>query len=259
MPRASVSVVIITKNEADNIKDCLQSVEWADEIVVFDSGSTDCTLDIARRYTDKIYMDGDWPGFGPQRRRAQEKAGGDWILALDADEVVTPELKEEILVALKKDNRSHVYFLPRLTWSFGSFIRHSGWHPDYVARLYPRENAQYDEALVHEKLEIAPDMSKVYLKGNLLHFTFRDLEHWVKKTARYAAVWADERERKGEKASLGQGISHGLAYFLKTYFLKKGFLDGRAGLLLALLGAYSRLLKYADLWIRNQPKKPTLD
>lgn len=253
MSRAKLSVVMITKNEADNLEQSLRSVSWADEIVVFDSGSTDETLDIARRFTDKVYIEEDWPGFGPQRRRAQKKASGDWVLALDADEQVTVELREEIMAALERDDRSKVYFLPRLTWCYGAFIRHSGWYPDYVARLYPRDKAQYDEVLVHEKLEIGPGLEMVYLKGDLLHFTFRDLEHWVAKTARYAAAWAEQRKARGKKGSLWQGISHACAYFFKTYFLKAGFLDGRAGLLLAILGAYSRLLKYADLWLRDQP------
>jgi (heptosyl)LPS beta-1,4-glucosyltransferase len=256
MAASRLSVAIITRNEAENLEACLRTVAWADEIIVVDSGSTDGTLEIARRFTNKIFVESDWQGFGVQRQRAQEKATGDWILAIDADERVTPELKEEILKALKKDDRSKVFALPRLNWAFGSFIRHSGWYPDRVVRLYPREKAAYGPDLVHEKVVVPPSMEVVCLKGHLLHFTFRDLEHWVCKTARYAGQWAEGRQRQGKRGAFLQGITHAIGYFLRTYFFKRGFLDGRAGLLLALLGAYSRLLKYADLWLRQQPMEP---
>ncbi len=258
MPRARLSVALITKNESEKIEKCLRSVEWADEIVIVDSGSTDDTLEKAAHFTDKIFVETDWQGFGPQRRRAHARATGDWVLTIDADERVTPELKEEILCVLKEDDRSKVFEFPHLTWCFGSFIRHSGWYPNYVLRLYPRDKAQYNEALVHEKLEVETSMETVRLKGDLLHFTYRNLEQWICKTGIYAAAWAKERERKGKKSSLFKGITHGLAGFGKAYFLRAGFLDGRQGLLLAILAAYSKFLKYADLWLRSQPKSPEL-
>ncbi len=256
MERVRVSAVLITKNEAENIDACLQSVEWVDEIIIVDSGSTDGTLEIAGKYTDKIYLEKDWQGFGIQRQRAQARAKGDWILAIDADERVSPELKAEILSFVEEDDRTKVFAIPRLTWCFGAFIRHSGWYPDYVTRLYPREKAKYNDALVHEKVEVTDTLETIRLTENLLHFSFRDLKHWIGKTAAYAEAWADERERKGKKSSLFQGISHATAGFFKSYFLRAGFLDGRQGLLLGILAAYSKFLKYADLWLRSQPKAP---
>ncbi len=253
MSRANLSVVLITKNEAENLEACLHSVSWADEIVVLDSGSTDGTIEIARRFTDKVYINADWQGFGPQRQRAQEKASGDWIFFIDADERVTPELKNEIHAILELDDRQKIYAVPRLSWAFGSFLRHSGWYPDYVVRIYPRNRTGYDNAVIHEKVIFSEDLSEVFLHGDLLHYTFRDLEHWVNKTARYASAWAEDRHLKGKKGSVGAAIGHAIGFFCTAFFLRRGFLDGRAGLILALLGAYSRLLKYTDLWLRQQP------
>ena len=256
MSRATLSVILITKNEAQNLEACLDSVSWADEIIVFDSGSTDATLEIARRFTDEVYTETNWQGFGPQRQCAQKKATGDWVFTIDADERATPELKKEILSILESDDRSKVYAVPRLSWAFGSFIRHSGWYPDYVVRVFPRKRAGYDDAAVHEKVVFPADMSVARLHGDLLHYTFRDLEHWVNKTARYAAAWSEERHLKGKRSSVGKALGHALGYFCKTYFVRRGFLDGRAGIILAVLGAYSRFLKYTDLWLRQQSSQP---
>lgn len=256
MPRATLSVVLITHNEAENLAACLHGVTWADEIVVLDSGSNDGTTEIARRFTDKVFVNVDWQGFGQQRQRAQEMASCDWIFFVDADERVTPELREEIRSVLNSDDRHKVYAIPRLSWAFGSFIRYSGWYPDYVVRVFPRERVGYDAAAVHEKVLFADDMSMVQLHGNLLHYTFRDLEHWVNKTARYAAAWAKQRHQNGKKGSIRDALAHAFGYFFMTYFVRCGFLDGRAGIILACLGAYSRFLKYTDLWLREQPLPP---
>lgn len=249
---ATLSIVLITKNEADKLNACLESASWADEIVVFDSGSTDNTLEIARRFTDRIFVEHDWPGFGPQRQRAQEKAHGDWIMMIDADEVMTPELQEEIKSVVSRNDQSNVYAVPRMTWAFGTYIRHSGWYPDYVVRIYPKAFARYDDAMVHEKVIYDENIQVVKLHGNLLHFTFKDLEQWINKTARYSAAWAEQKYREGKSASLFDAVSHAAIYFLKTFFIRRGFLDGRAGFVLAVLGAYSRFIKYTDLWLRRR-------
>lgn len=248
----TLSIVLITKNEADKIEACLNSVSWADEIVIFDSGSTDSTLEIASRFTDKIFVENDWPGFGLQRQRAQEKANGDWIMMIDADEVVTPGLQEEIRSAIARDDRSKAYAVPRLTWAFGAYIRYSGWYPDYVVRIYPKALAKYNEALVHEKVVCDENLEVVRLQGDLLHFTFKDLEQWINKTARYSAAWAEQKHNEGKRSSIFAAVSHSVVYFLKAFFIRRGFLDGRAGFVLAVLGAYSRFIKYTDLWLRQR-------
>lgn len=249
---ATLSVVLIVKNEAENLAACLDTVSWADEIVVLDSGSEDDTLAIASRYTDKVFTESDWQGFGVQRQRAQAHASGDWILMLDADERVSPPLAEEIQKVIRDDDRQQVFALPRLSWCFGRFIRHSGWYPDYVVRLYPREKAEYNDKLVHEKLNYA-NLDLIKLKGDLLHYTYKDLHHYLVKSAGYARDWATQRDRAGKRASLLQGSIHALACFLRMYLFRAGFLDGRAGLLLALLSAHSTFVKYADLWLYSQP------
>lgn len=251
---ATLSIVLITKNEADKLEACLHSVSWADEIVVFDSGSTDNTLEIARRFTDQIFVENDWPGFGLQRQRAQEKASCDWIMMIDADEVVTPALRKEIRSVISRNDHSKVYALPRLTWAFGAYIRHSGWYPDYVVRIYPKALATYDDAMVHEKVVFDKNMQVVNLRGDLLHYTFKDIEQWINKTARYSAAWAEQKHRQGKRGSIFDAVSHAVIYFIKAFFIRRGFLDGRAGFVLAVLGAYSRFIKYTDLWLRQRNK-----
>lgn len=249
---ATLSVALIVKNEELNLQECLETVKWADEIVVLDAGSNDKTIEIAKKYTDKIFVNDDWQGYGIQRQRLQAYTTSDWVLMIDADERLTPELIIAIKEILDKDNKNIVYSLPRLSWCFGKFIRHSGWYPDYVTRLYSKDKAQYNSKLVHEKLEFDSNITVTKLKGDLLHYTYRDLEHYLVKSAAYATAWADQKETKGRSSSLLQGIIHGVGCFLKMYVFRLGFLDGRQGFLLAILSAHSTFVKYADLWIRKQ-------
>ncbi len=165
------------------------------------------------------------------------------------------ELMDEIKVAVSENDQTKVYALPRLSHCFGRFIRHSGWYPDYVVRLYPRESAQYSDARVHEKLDYPGTMQCVKLKHDMLHYTYRDLEHYLVKSAKYAAEWAEQNQQKGKRTSITQGVLHGLGCFVRMYLLRAGFLDGRQGLLLALLSAHSTFVKYSDLWIRNLPDR----
>lgn len=253
---ARLSVVVLTHNEAGNLEACLASAAWADEVIVCDSGSTDATLEIARRHGARIVEHRDWQGFGVQRQRAQAACTGDWVLMLDADERITPELRASIARVLASDDRSRAYEVARLSWCFGRYIRHSGWYPDRVLRLYPRERGGYNAALVHEKVELAPGIKVGCIAGDLLHFTYRDLQHYLVKSAGYAAAWAVQRALAGRRSSLAQGLWHGLACFLKMYLFRAGFLDGRAGFLLAVLSAHSTFAKYADLWVRAQPGRP---
>jgi (heptosyl)LPS beta-1,4-glucosyltransferase len=251
---ARLSAVLIVKDEAEGLADCVEGFVWADEIVIVDAGSTDDTVAVAQRYTDKVYVESDWQGYGVQRQRAQRYASGEWILMIDADERVTPELAAEIRSVVNGDDQSRVYALPRLSYCFGRFIRHGGWYPDYVVRLYPRDAAAYGDERVHEKVRYGDNMSMVKLKGILLHFTYRDLQHYLVKSAAYAAAWAEERGARGQRASLLQGVLHGVGCFVRMYIARAGFLDGRQGLLLALLSAHSTFAKYADLWTRGQQK-----
>lgn len=248
----SLSAVLIVKNEEQSLAACLEKLTWADEIVVLDSGSSDATLDVARRYTTHVYVDTDWQGFGVQRQRAQARASGDWILMVDADEHVTDQLRNEIQKIVMQNDQDFVYEVPRLTWCFGGFIRHSGWYPGYTLRLYPNSRAKYASQRVHEKLEYPDSMKRKQLSGDLLHYTYSNLREYLAKSSSYAAEWAEQRYEQGRKASLLGGISHGIFCFFRMYLLRLGFLDGKRGLLLATLSGFSTFAKYADLWVRAQ-------
>lgn len=239
-----VSVIVITKNEAVNIRGCLESVKWADEIVVLDSGSSDGTVDICRQYTNQVHSSEDWPGFGVQRNRALAKASGEWILALDADERVPPELHREILEVLNRTEEISVYEIPRLSYYCGRAMRHSGWWPDYVARLFRRDTARFSEAPVHERLCYAGRPGR--LRNHLEHFSFRGLDEVLDKINRYSTAGALMMRAQGRSASLSGAILHGLWAFVRTYILYRGFLDGREGFMLAVSnaeGTYYRYLK----------------
>lgn len=249
----TLGVLMIVKNEEKHLAACLESISgWVDEIVIIDSGSTDATESIAQKYTDKFYHYEDWPGFGPQRQRAQQHMTTDWVLALDADERVTPELKTEILQVVEANKQGCAYQINRLSDAFGKTIRYSGWSPDWVLRLYRREEARYNDALVHEKV-VTGNLDIQKLNGRLLHYTFDSLSQYTRKTALYAKSWTDQREGK-KRTSLGGALLHSTTRFLKMYILKRGFMDGRHGLLLAILSANTVFIRYADLWLREYVK-----
>ncbi len=255
--RVTLAVALIVKNEAQNLAACLDSVKgWADEIVILDSGSTDETEQIARHYTQAFHTAADWPGFGPQRQRAQTHVTADWILWLDADERVTPQLRASIDEVLQNPPANTIYQVARLSWAFGQFIRHCGWYPGYVERLHPRTLTQYDNALVHESLVRPAGTHLETLKGDLLHFTYETVDQHLRKSAGYAIAWAEQRAAAGKTGTLTTATLHAVARFFRTYFLRLGILDGRAGFLLSVTAAQSVFNKYACLWSRTRQAKP---
>jgi len=242
----SISAVLIVKNEASKLPDCLKSLAWADEIIILDSGSSDNTLDIAKEFSAKVFVNTDWQGFGVQRERAASFATGDWIFMIDADERVTPELQASILQAVQQVPA--IWLVNRLCWCFGRFIRHSGMHPDWVPRLYPRNQAMYDATRVHERLVNNHQLPEKKLSGHLLHYVYDSIRHQQQKAAHYAEEWALQRAESGRKTSLSAAVLHALACFLRMYIFRLGFLDGKQGFLLALLLSQSTFGKYAELW-----------
>ncbi|KJG05200.1 glycosyltransferase [Photobacterium angustum] len=253
--KPSLAVALIVKNEAKHLAACLDSVkDWVDEIVILDSGSTDKTEAIARQYTDKFYVSDDWPGFGIQRQRAQQYIQSDYVLWLDADERVTPELKISIENVLQSPDHKTVYLINRLSSAFGQFIHHSGWSPDWLVRLYSTQFTQYNDALVHEKVIIPEYAQQQKLSGRLHHHTYDNLHHYIEKTTKYIKAWTDEREGR-KKSSITTALLHAFASFLKMYVIRLGFLDGRRGFILAWLTMHSTFVKYTDLWLREQQDK----
>lgn len=250
---ASLSVIVITKNEEAVIRRCLESVQWAEEIIMVDSGSTDRTLQIAEELNAKTYVTSDWQGPGPQRNRAIAHATQDWILALDADEWVSPELRDEIQAVLK-DPGQEAYRIPRLSSYCGRFMRHGGWWPDYVTRLFRRGSARYSDGLVHDHLLV--EGSTGTLKHHLLHEAFCNLEEVLGKINDYSTPGAIMLDQKNRRASLSTAVGHGLWIFFRTYVLRAGFLDGREGFMLAISNAEGTYYKYLKLMLlSNKPVK----
>lgn len=248
---ARLSVIVITKDEEDVIRRCLESVRWADEIVVVDSGSSDRTPDICRELGATV-VERDWPGPGPQRNRAIDLATGDWVLALDADEWVPPALREEIEQRISESGESVAFRIPRSSSYCGRFMRHSGWWPDHVSRLFQRGKARYGGGIVHDHL--LPNGPVGTLRAHLMHEAFVDLEEVLQKVNSYSSWGAQILDEKGRRAGLGSAITHGLWAFLRTYVFRGGFLDGREGFMLAVSNAEGTYYRYLKLMQLN--KKP---
>jgi glycosyltransferase involved in cell wall biosynthesis len=249
----TLSVVIIAKNEADAIARCLDSVAWADEIVVLDSGSSDATRDIARARRARVEVSADWPGFGPQKNRALALAGGDWVLSLDADEWVSAELRGAIERALAAPGACAAFRMPRRSSYCGRVMRHSGWWPDYVTRLFKRGAARFSDDLVHERLLVDGPVGT--LAAPLLHEAVRDLDEALRKMNAYSSAGAEALERRGARASLAAAIGHGLWTWIRTYFLRLGFLDGREGFALAVSNAEGAYYRYLKLALKQPPRR----
>ncbi|CAI2017267.1 putative glycosyl transferase [Serratia fonticola] len=254
--RNSLSVVMIAKNEAELLSKCLQSVAWADEIIVLDSGSTDGSVALAESLGAKVFTHTDWQGFGKQRQKAQSYATQDYVLMIDADERVTPELRHSIEQVLAKADDNVVYSLGRRNLFLGRFMRHSGWYPDRVNRLYANQRYRYNDDLVHESLNTG-GAKVVPLQGDLLHLTCRDFFAFQRKQLHYAEQWAIQRHQAGKRCGYLSILTHTLGAFCKTWLLRAGFLDGKQGLLLAVVNAQYTFNKYAALWAlgRNYSEK----
>ncbi|CAK9886951.1 MAG: hypothetical protein XXXJIFNMEKO3_03401 [Candidatus Erwinia impunctatus] len=245
--RLGLSVVMIVKDAAELLPECLTSVDWADEIIVLDSGSKDGTPELAERHGAKVFHHGDWQGFGKQRQRAQQYATHPMILMIDADERVTPELRQTIEQVLHSPLDLHkVYSIGRSNLFLGRFMRHSGWYPDRVVRLYPA-SFHYNDHQVHESL-VTQGANTEKLPGDLLHLTCRDFSAFQWKQLAYAEAWGKQRFAEGKRCSFMAIISHTLGAFVKTLLLRAGFLDGKQGWLLAVVNAQYTFNKYATLW-----------
>ena len=248
MSTPSLSVILITRNEADNIAACLESVAFADEWIVLDSGSTDATCEIARGKGAQVVVATDWPGFGAQKNRALALATGRWVFSIDADERVTPELAASIRQVVANESTQSGYDLSRLSNFCGQWMRHGDWYPDRVLRLFKREAGRFSNDQVHERLIVDGRIGR--LAGELLHHSMPTLEGALDKMNRYSAGRAADKVAAGGKGGLASALSHGLWAFVRCYILHRGFLDGRLGFVLAVYvaeGTYYRYLKMALL------------
>jgi glycosyltransferase involved in cell wall biosynthesis len=246
----SLSVIILTKDEETMIRRCLESVAWADEIVVVDSGSADRTTEICREFGAKVQVTADWPGFGPQKNRALEQASADWILSLDADEWLPAALQAEIRSSIAAPGPHAAFRMPRLSSYCGRYMRHSGWWPDLVPRLFRRGRANFSDDLVHEKLVVNGTIGT--LSNPILHESFVNFEEVLDKVNRYSSAGAQMMIAGGRKGSLLSALAHGFWAFVRTYALKAGFLDGREGFMLAVSNAEGVYYRYVKAWLSGK-------
>lgn len=242
-----LSVVIITKNEQENIARCLTSVQWADEIVVLDNGSTDRTPEICHHFNCK-FIETKWLGFGLTKKLAVDSAVHDWIFSIDSDEQVSEELKLSIQNILKKPDYNG-YRIKRISFYLGKKINHCGWERDYPLRLFNRTVGNFNEKPVHESVVIPGRIGKI--EAPLFHHSYPTIASHIIKMNRYAELAAQESFQKGKSSTVLSAIFRGLFKFIKMYFLQRGFLDGRVGFILCCNSAFGVYLKYIKLWEKN--------
>jgi glycosyltransferase involved in cell wall biosynthesis len=242
--RKTLSVAIIAGNEEKKIGDCLESVKWADEIIVVDSESSDRTVEIAKRYTDKVFIR-KWKGYAPQKQFAIDQATCDWILSLDADERVSPELKDEILKILESETEFDGFYIPRRNFFLGKWIKSCGWYPNYQLRLFKKGKAKVTQRKVHEGFVV--DGKVGYLRGDIIHLTHMTLKETFAKINEYSSLSAEEKSKRKKVKGIDL-ILHPLSAFLSHYVLKGGFRDGVYGLMVSLNHAMTNLQTYMKIW-----------
>ncbi len=248
----NISVIIITYNEEKNIKDCLESVKWANEIIVIDAESVDSTIDIAKNYTDKIFVR-KWEGYSSQRQYSLEKANNEWVLSLDADERVTDDLRKEIDFVLLNNNCINGYYIPRRNYFYRQEIKTCFWYPDYQLRLFRKKFASINHRKVHEGFEV--DGKKDYLKNGLIHYAHRSFNDTFHKINTYSYLQAQERYND-KKIKTFDLVLHPFAAFLNHFISRKGYKDGVYGLMVSLVHMITNLMTYLKMWeLQNVEKK----
>jgi glycosyltransferase involved in cell wall biosynthesis len=247
-----LTVTIIAQDEAAHIADALTSVAWADERIVVDSGSSDATVDIARRLADRVEHR-DWPGYGAQKNVAASLATHDWILSLDADERVSPALALEIQRVLSSPAAA-AYRMPRVTHYLGQWIRSTDWYPDSALRLYDRRRARWGDQLVHEALQVDGPIHE--LQSELEHRPYDDVADHVARMNRYTSLAAEQMFRDGRRVRGWQLVVHPIAAFARNYIARGGVRQGMTGLVVSMLNATYVLLKFVKLWERHRTARP---
>jgi glycosyltransferase involved in cell wall biosynthesis len=249
----NLSVTIITLNEADHIAAAIDSASWADEIIVVDSGSTDGTPDVARAKGAALSTR-PWSGYVDQKNHAAGLARNDWIFSLDADERIPPALASEIRALLTTEPAARGYRVPRVTFHLGRWLRTTDFYPDFQTRLYDRRAAQWRGRYVHESVSVNGSVGQ--LRNELEHYSYRDLRDHLERVNQYSTLAARQMHEAGRRAGPFELILHPPAAFLRNYVLRRGFMDGTAGLTVSAMNAYSVFLKFAKLW-ELQTQLPT--
>ena len=249
-----LSVIIITRNESANIVACLESVAFADEVIVLDGQSTDDTVALAQKQGAKVFLADSWEGFGPQKNKALSFASYEWVLSIDADERVSADLSLEIKWVLSQPGFT-LYDIPRLTNFCGQWIHHCGWRPDRVTRLFQKHTARFSDDVVHEKLLSLEDHPRGRLKHSLLHYSYPSAQSYWRKLQVYSQAWAAQKFAQGHTTTMSRAVSSGLVAFIKSYFFRLGFLDGAMGLAVCIMQAQAAYGKYFTLYCLNQGKQ----
>ncbi len=250
--KPKISAVLITLNAAAHLSECLAGLKWCSETVVLDSGSTDATEKICREFGARVHTETRWQGFGVQKNRAIALATGEWIFSVDADEVCTPELRDEIERAVANAGDVVAFEMPRRSSFCGHWMRHGGWWPDHVTRLFRRGTARFSDDIVHERLIVTGTTAR--LASPLLHYTYDTMAQALEKQERYSTLGAQKAFEQGKRTTPLSAVTHGAWTFMRTYFLQLGLLDGRAGLKLAHYNARTTYLRYLKLWQLNRAK-----
>lgn len=246
-----LTLAIITLNEEANIQRCIESVPFASEVIVVDSGSQDNTVQIAQSLGARVVHQ-PWLGFGKQKHLAAQEAKNDWVLSLDADEALSQELQFEIQNKLLQLDPLTAYQLPRVSYHLGRWIRHGGWYPDYQTRLFNKKHAQWNQDSIHEQVLAA---KKEQLKYDLCHWVFKNKSHQVITNDRYSSLQAKDEFEKNKKFNILKLIFRPWGKFIENYFLKRGFLDGLPGFMIAVSSSYSMFLRYCKVWEIEQKEK----
>jgi glycosyltransferase involved in cell wall biosynthesis len=241
-----LSAIVVCFNEEQNIAACLESLQWCDEIVVVDSFSTDRTVEISRQYNARV-IQREWAGYQDQKKFAHSQATKEWVLLLDSDERVSSELRAEIQAALSGDrNRYAGYSMPRLAFYLGRWWRRGGWYPDYKVRLFRRDRASWGGTDPHDKVLVNGQVRR--LRSPIYHFTYRNMDDHVQRINRYTTISAGELKKQGTPWRLTDALLRPWIRFFRSYIVERGFLEGFAGLYIAVIAGVYVFLKYAKLW-----------
>lgn len=246
----SISAIIVAMNEAHDIADCINSVRsWCTDVIVFDSGSTDGTQDVCRKLGALVFETADWPGDGPQKNRALNQASGDWIISLDADEKICPQLRDELMATLSTTTHA-AFSTPRLSSFCGRAMLHGGWWPDRIVRVFRRAGSRFTDVRTHTHIEVEGSIGS--FDNPIIHRAIPDIAESLEKANLYSSEGAKTMFERGQRASLGRAIASGLWAFIRTYVLKRGFLDGKHGFMLAVLNAEGTYYRYVKLWLMGR-------